>query len=122
MINKPDIHDKDQLNRLSDLNNCAPELLDVAQTLAIHLMGEKGPEYCKLERAFVAGFNLCLEGKVQVHRRDFEKEVRDLLYCVENCGKNELAVARQIARIREYLEPNPPKVEGDWVVRDKEPL
>ena len=122
MTTKPSIHDKEYLNRLSDLNNCAPELLDVAQTLAIHLMGEQGPEYCKLRRAFVAGFNLCLEGKVKVHRKDLEKEVRNLLYCIDNCSKNELAIARQIARVREYLDPDDNKVEGDWVVRDKEPL
>ena len=111
---------KDQLNRLSNLNNCSPELVETAQTLAIYLMGESGPDYCKLQRAFVAGFNLCLEGKVQTHIKDFEKEVRNLLYCVENCSKNELAIARQIAKVRDLLDPT--KVEGDWVVRDKEPL
>ena len=100
---------------------------------------EKAREYCEkslqhsyadtreeLEEDVIAawldGFAFCLEGKVQEHRKNFEKEVCDLIYCVEHCNKNELAIARQITRVRKYLEPTTTKVEGDWVVRDKEPL
>ena len=86
---------------------------------------------CEPNVAWLEGFGFCLAGKVHVERASSDKDakynelskaVRDLIYCVEHCAKNELAIARQIARVRKYLEPTTTKVEGDWVVRDKEPL
>ena len=86
---------------------------------------------CAPNVAWLEGFGFCLAGKVHVERAASEKNVeyetlsnavRDLISCVEDCSKNELARARQVARVIEHLKPINAKVEGDWVVRDKEPL
>ena len=42
-----------------------------------------------------------------------------LEYCAEHEIEDKLAIARRFARGQ---EPTEPEVEGDWVVRDKEPL